>query len=77
MKAAGEAEVERAKNAALGAMQAAGVGTWQWELPGGDFALSDQAATLLETAAPHASYQECTLLFTPIREHPSIMPCCS
>ena len=58
MIAAGGADVEKAKNAAWGAMQAAGVGTWQWELPGGDFVLSDRAATLLETAAPHPSYQE-------------------
>jgi two-component system sensor kinase FixL len=58
MEATRGADIEKAKDAALGAMQAAGVGTWCWEVPGGDFVFSAQAAALLETAVPHASYKE-------------------
>jgi two-component system sensor kinase FixL len=58
MEAARGADIEKAKDAALGAVQAAGVGTWFWTFPDADFSFSDQAAALLETAASHASYEE-------------------
>ena len=58
MEVASKADAEKAKKAALQAMQAAGVGTWCWELPSGDFVFSGQAAALLEMAASPVSDKE-------------------